>query len=198
MLSPVWPDPRGSVLVPSANGFPPRSAIRSTNSSPPAPPPTATPRPPNSNHPVGPRSGRCRAGRFVGIARSGTYPAWFGGADLGPRLRPRSPCGDRDRDDLAWRPALHVLGILRASASSARSRVVCVGQHQRRAVDAHPPQSVPVLLVVIDEQRHLRMQIEVAQSSQRERRLRLRRLPTKSCRRRGRSSTARCAAGLLT
>ena len=89
-----------------------------------------------------PRSCRARVTPSVdGCAR----PSFLPGCAFTKRnrLRPGSPRGDRDGDDLAWRPVLDVLGILRGERVKRSLAFFWSGQHQRGAVDAHPPQLAP-------------------------------------------------------
>ena len=83
------------------------------------------------------------------------------------RRRPPTPALDRDRDDRAR--AARAAAYWRYLATSAARAASCSSpsvEHGGGAVDAHPPQRVPVLLVVVDEQARPRVGADVVQALQ--------------------------------
>ena len=87
--------------------------------------------------------------------------------------RPPAPPLHRHRDDRPVRRRGRVLLVLGDQRGDGRVVLRPAREHRRGPVDAHPPQRVPVLLVVVDEQARPRVGADVVQALQPRGRLRL-------------------------
>jgi hypothetical protein len=110
----------------------------------------------------------------------GPWQAW--GFSFRPdQFHVRSSCGpgapaiDGDDDHRPRRRLRLVVRVLRDQSGHPRSTLSRPNRHEPRPpVHSDPPQCGPVLLIVVDEQAHPRVRLDVRQPPQRPRRLRLR------------------------
>ncbi len=88
---------------------------------------------------------------------------------------PGAPAIDGDDDHRPRRRLRLVVRVLRDQSDHPHSTLSRPNRHEPRPpVHSDPPQCGPVLLIVVDEQAHPRVRLDVRQPPQRPRRLRLR------------------------
>src|SRR5262249_30409129 len=88
--------------------------------------------------------------------------------------RPAPPAAHLDRHDRAGRRCVAILRVLRRETGDRGGVLSAAIDHSSGTVDPHPPQSRPVVVVVVDEQADVRVRAHVLESLQRTTALRFR------------------------